>query len=212
MNFQHRVQTLQSLAVEPIRDVVLHRFFWQFLDLSALLIRRAWNASPTMLSVDLSPLDEGAHELTFSPTAEDIGLDPDVFSKIALDLRLDVAERRVLASLDVRAVATLECDRTLVMYQQPVRGDHSVLFLPSEQISPDSEDDTLQLLPETESELDLTDAVRETLMLSLPLRRVAPEAEDAEITTFFGEQEMLDGTPVDDRWDALRKLRHDNSE
>ena len=163
-----------------------------------------------MLSVDLTPLDEGVHELTFSPTADDIRIDPDVFNKIAVDLRLDVAEQRVLASFDVRAIATLECDRTLVMFEQPVQGDLSILFVPSEQLSPDSEDDSLQLLPETE--LDLTDAVRETLMLSLPLRRVAPDAEDAIIATTFGEREMLDGTPVDDRWDALRKLRHDNSD
>ena len=165
-----------------------------------------------MLRVDLSPLDEGLHEQTLSPSADDLGLDPEVFSKIALDLRLDIAERRVLASLDVRAVATLECDRTLVAYQQPVRGDHAVLFVSRDQIVSDSDDEALLPLPDPETEIDLTAVVHETLMLALPLRRVAPEAEHAEITTSYGGQEMLDGSPVDDRWDALRSLRSDNSD
>jgi hypothetical protein len=49
-------------------------------------------------------------------------------------------------------------------------------------------------------------------MLSLPLRHVSPEAEHAEIITSYGEQEMLDGTPVDDRWSALRTLRSNTSD
>ena len=169
-----------------------------------------------MLRVDLSSFDEGLDEgvevQTLSPSAEDLGLDPEVFSTIVLDLRLNVTERQVLASFEVRAVATLECDRTLVPYQQPVRGDHAVLFVPPDQIPPNSDDDSLLPLPDSETEIDLTEAVRNTLMLSLPLRHVAPEAEHAEITTSYGEQEMLDGTPVDDRWDALRSLRSDNSD
>ena len=165
-----------------------------------------------MLRVDLSSFDEGVEVQTLSPSAEDLGLDPEVFSTIVVDLRLNVTERQVLASFEVRAVATLECDRTLVSYQQPVRGDHAVLFVPSDQIPPSSDDDSLLPLPDSETEIDLTEAVRNTLMLSLPLRHVAPEAEHAEITTSYGEQEMLDGTPVDDRWDALRSLRSDDSD
>ena len=169
-----------------------------------------------MLRVDLSPfgegLNDGLDEQTLSPSAGDLGLDPEVFSRIVLDLRLDIAERRVLASFDVRAVATLECDRTMVCYQQPVHGDHAVLFVPPDQIPPDSGDDALLPLDDSETEIDITEAVRNTLMLSLPLRRVAPEAEHVEITTSYGKQEMLDGAPVDDRWEALRSLRSDNSD
>ena len=100
-----------------------------------------------MLRVDLSSFDEGLDEgveaRTLSPSADDLGLDPEVFSTIVLDLRLDVAERRVLASFEVRAVATLECDRTLVSYHTPVPGDHAVLFVPLDPIPPAPEDDAL---------------------------------------------------------------------
>ncbi len=165
-----------------------------------------------MLRVDLSPLDEGHHELTLEPSAEDLGLDPEVFSQVAVELRLDVAERRVVASFDVSGLATLECDRTLVMYQEPLHGDHAIVFLPPEHIVEDSEDDSLQALPDTDTEIDLTSAIRDTLMLSVPLRRVAPEAEEAEISTSYGDQQEFEDAPIDHRWDALRKLRSENSD
>lgn len=165
-----------------------------------------------MLRVDFSPLDEGLHEQTLVPMAEDLGLDPEVFSELSVNLRLHVAERRVVASFDVSGFAALQCDRTLVTYRQPLRGNHTIAFLPPEHIAADSEDDGLQALPESETGIDLTSAVRDTLMLSLPLRRVAPEAEDAEITTSYGDQQTPEDAPVDPRWDALRKLRSEKSD
>ncbi len=165
-----------------------------------------------MLRVDFSTLGEGHHEQVLHPTADNLEVDPEVFNDLALDLRLDVFEHRIVASFDVRAIATLECDRTLVRYQHPVAGSHAVVFIAPDQYSADSKDDSLQPLPELGTELDLTAAVRDTLVLSLPLRRVSPEAEEAEIPLTYGNQQTLDGVPIDDRWDALRGLRRDVSD
>ena len=55
------------------------------------------------------------------------------------------------------------------------------------------------------SHVDLTDAVRDTLLLALPARRVGPGAEDVEIQTVFGAP---DGELLGDyRWGALLALR-----
>lgn len=155
-----------------------------------------------MLRVDLTALDDGLHEMELTPTADDLDLDPEVFDDIAVALQLDIAERRVRASYATRATATLECDRTLVEYQQPVEASHEVLFTAAD-IDPDAED--IYPLPESARELDIAEPVRDTLLLSLPLRRVAPEAEEVEIPTRFGAP--AEGEPADDRWAALRRLR-----
>ena len=155
-----------------------------------------------MLRVDLTALDDGLHELDLSPSAADLDLDPDVFDDIAVALRLDIAERTVRAAFATNATATLECDRTLAEYRQPVEGAHEVLFT-DRPIGEDEED--VYPLPEHPPEVDLTEPVRDTLLLALPVRRVSPEAEDAEIPTQFGGPE--EGEPADDRWDALRRLR-----
>ena len=157
-----------------------------------------------MLRVRIAPLPDGLHEETLRPTAADLELDPDVFSDVALDVRLDVAERRVLVAYTVRATARLECDRTLAMYDEPVEGAHAVLFSAD---APDGDDDSDDLRPLADDavEVDVTEPVRDTLLLALPLRRVCPEARDAELPTAFGGPK--EGEPVDDRWAALEALR-----
>ena len=160
-----------------------------------------------MLRIDIAALADGLHVQTLRVSPDALDLDPDVFDEVTLDVKLDVSGRRVLAAIEVASVATLECDRTLVEYRQPVRGSHAVLFVPPDHLPSEGEDEDLRALPDDATALDLTDAARDTLLLALPVRRVAPEAEDAEIPTTFGARVDDEGHPVDDRWDALRRLR-----
>ena len=159
-----------------------------------------------MFRVRIAQLPDGLHQETHRPTADSLGLDPETFSDVEVDLRLDVAERRVLAAYTVRATARLECDRTLELYDQPVEGDHAVLFTAdAPPVSDDEPDDDVQPLPEDATDLDLTTSVHDTLLLALPLRRVSPAARAAEIPTEFGGPSGDE--PADDRWAALQALR-----
>ena len=160
-----------------------------------------------MFRVPISHLPDGLHAETLTPSAEDLGLDPDVFSGIAVALRLDVRDRRVLAAFDVTATATLECGRTLAMYPQPLEGAHSVLFVPPGPDVSDDDEDVLPL-PSDATEIDLTDPVRDTLLLAVPQRHVSPEGEALELETRFGEADP--DAAGDTRWDALRALRSDD--
>ena len=160
-------------------------------------------ASPTSrFRVRIAPLPDGLHEETLRPSAESLGLDPDVFADVEVDVRLDLAERRVLAAYTARATARLTCDRTLAPYEQTVEGAHAVLFTAD---APAEDDDGVAPLADDATHVDLTEPVRDTLLLALPLRRVCPDAEDAEIETQFGGP--AEDEPADDRWAALEALR-----
>ncbi|MDX1418849.1 MAG: DUF177 domain-containing protein [Rubricoccaceae bacterium] len=163
-----------------------------------------------MLKIDIAALADGLHDQTLRVPPDALDLDPAVFSEAVLELRLDVADHRILAAFDVASVATLTCDRTLVDYEQPVRGRHTVLFVSPDRLPPEGDDEDVRPLPDDATALDLTEPVRDTLLLALPLRRVAPEAEDAEIPSSFGAPTDGDGHPIDDRWEALRRLRDDS--
>ncbi len=168
-------------------------------------------ALPRMFGLDITPLKPGLHTLDEAPTAEDLELDPAAFRDLGVRADLDVQPEQVLVTLRVRATATLECDRTLEPFDQPVSGTHTVLFLSPERLEGfDADgDDDVRPLPEPGVPLDLTESVRDTLLLALPSRRVAPGAEDEEIPLAFGVATDADGDPVDPRWEALRRLRSD---
>jgi uncharacterized protein len=160
-----------------------------------------------MFRVPIASLPVGLHESTERTDALALGLDPDTFSDIEIDLRLTIGHRRVLAAFDARATARLTCDRTLDLFDLPIGGAHSVLFLAPE-IAPDEVDDeAVQVLPADATDLDLTEPVRDTLLLAVPLRRVSPAAEAIPLPLSFGAPE--DDEPQNDPWSALRALRPD---
>lgn len=165
-----------------------------------------------MLGIDTAPLPTGLHEMTLTPSAEDVALDPETFSDVSVEIRLDHEEQRDLVAFTARATATLECDRTLEPFDQSVSGSYAVLFVLPEHLdryTTDDDDtgDDVRPLPEPGAPLDITAPVRDTLLLALPTRRVAPGAEDEELQVQFGALTDSDGDPMDPRWEALKKLR-----
>ncbi len=161
----------------------------------------------SMLSIRIAELEDGVHELELTPSADDLELDRALFRDIRIHAHLDRGRDRVLVVLDARAIAMLVCDRTLVDFEQPVQGTYSVLFAPPPLASRDLDayEEVRPLLP-SDLEIDLTDVTRDTLLLALPQRRVAPGADDVELQTRFGQAD--DG--IDPRWEALRGLQTDD--
>lgn len=165
-----------------------------------------------MLGIETASLPTGLHEMTLTPSAEDVTLDPDVFSDLSVEVRLDHEEQRDLVAFTARATATLECDRTLEPFDQAVSGSYAVLFVLPEHLDryttdDGDEGDDVRPLPEPGAALDITGPVRDTLLLALPTRRVAPGAEDEELQVQYGALTDSDGDPMDPRWEALKKLR-----
>jgi uncharacterized protein len=165
-------------------------------------------AEGSMLTIDILPLDPGLHHVEIQSTAEDAGLDPDVFRDVRVDVRLDRGEDRIYVSFTAEAVAHLECDRTLQMFDLTVSGQHGLVFLPEDEAEGDEESDHVKVLHPDDEQLDITNAVRDTLLLAIPQRKIAPGAENVEIPTRFGDIDTDD--IADPRWEALRKLRDSN--
>ncbi|MEO0743473.1 MAG: DUF177 domain-containing protein [Bacteroidota bacterium] len=163
-----------------------------------------------MLLIDTAALQPGTHTIDLHPVPADLGLDAQAFSDIAVRAQLDYHDldprsRRLYLRYTVDAVAHLVCDRTLAPFDEPVSGEHTLLFVPpGSPLMADDED--VRELPDDRAPVDIADAVRETLMLALPMRRVAPEARDQEITTTFGALTTPEGAPIDARWEALLGL------
>lgn len=168
-----------------------------------------------MLRIDLAPLAEGIHHIDLPAEAEALRLDPDTFADIHVEVVLDYHNDRALITLHATATATLECDRTLVSFEQPIEGTYRLLAAPPSFVRrADSEDDDIEevrVLEPSEHMIDLADVVRDTLLLAVPARKVAPGAEDIDIPTVFGEADPDDEPAIDPRWEALRALRANDS-
>ena len=173
-----------------------------------------------MLTVDIASLSPGIHHVEFAPTADEAGVDPSTFRDIRIEAELQYHRDRILVKLQAAATATLTCDRTLKEYEQPVADSYNLLFGPPEMVGEDGEEfEEVRPLSPSDNELDLTDVVRDTLLLALPQRRISPEAQDEPIEKTFGASpeeddrgEESQDDPVDPRWSELKKLKNEGSE
>jgi len=164
-----------------------------------------------MLTVDITSLSSGTHQLELTPSPDEAGLDPTTFEDVRVEAELQCHRDRILVTLWATATAELTCDRTLQRYEQPVDGDYSVLFGPPSMVGQEGEAfDEVRPLDPSDREIDLTDVVRDTLLLALPQRQIAPGAEDESIEREFGAPEEEEDPPVDPRWSELQKLRDDD--
>lgn len=165
-----------------------------------------------MLTVDVASLSSGIHHLKFDPPAEDVDLDPTTFGDVHVEVELQYHRDRILVKLEASTTAELTCDRTLQPYEQPVEGNYSLLFAPPSMVGKEGEEfEEVRPLTPSDQEIDLTDVVRDTVLLALPQRRVAPGAEEEPIDREFGGAEDEEDDAIDPRWNKLRKLRDDNS-
>lgn len=161
-----------------------------------------------MVTINIATLKEGTHEIVLEPAAEELELDPERFEDIRVDVTLNYFDGRIIASFTAAALATLECDRTLRLFKQLIRGKYSLLFAPVE--DPEQVKDTFEdvrPLDPWDREIDLTESIRDTLLLSVPVRCIAPGAEDLEIQTRYGDADK----EIDPRWEALAKLQASRS-
>lgn len=163
-----------------------------------------------MVTINVAALGEGVHSVTLTPEAEELELDPAGFRDVRVEAVLNIYEGRILARLGISSTARLECDRTLQLFDQRLEGSYVLLFAPnvSAEVKDGEKVDDLRPLDPWQREIDVTDAVRDTILLSVPVRCVAPGAEDLEIPTRFGASE----SDVDPRWAELARLRADRSE
>lgn len=169
-----------------------------------------------MLRIDITPFTSGVHHVELSPDPEDLELEAEKFENIHVEARLDCHRDRILVTMTVRGVATLTCDRTLREYQETLEGEYRVLFGPEHMVGADHDHfDEVRPLHPSDREIDVTDLVRDTLLLAIPHRKVAPGADQEDIQMQFGPAEPVEEDEprdIDPRWEKLRELRESKDE
>lgn len=170
------------------------------------------------LSIDLRGLGRGLHRFEFAPKARDLDLDPDVFRDLAVSAEVEVGDE-VVVDVGASATARLVCSRTNAEFDQDVSDTLTLLAVDTGSLEADSaigdpaigdpaigdsSADELDLVGIDGEVIDLAIPVRDIILLSVPVRPVAPEAIDLELPTSYGADR---GDTVDPRWAALERLR-----
>jgi len=165
------------------------------------------------MKIDLKSLRDEVNYLDLEGTADSLGLKVEWVefpNPIKVNLRVLRSGKNYIGEGKVETVALFECSRCLKKYSQTLKAD--VRFLLKEekdQIILESEERENQVLSGNFFKLD--DLVRESLILSIPLKSLCKEnckglcptcGTDLNVTTCECKKEQ-----IDPRWEKLRNLK-----
>ncbi len=164
--------------------------------------------------ISFSGLKQGKH--TYSLRAEDTFFACFEYSEIehgSVDVDVLLHKHSTFLELTIQTKGKIEvmCDRCTDQFFQEIEGERNVVVKFGDEFLDDGDD--LIVLPHSESELDISSLVYESIVLSIPSRRIHPKGECNEETLIALENIRIDEikedneTKSDPRWDALKKLK-----
>jgi len=167
-----------------------------------------------MLKVDLRQLERRGRLSIDDDVPPDAPLWHDLGLRFTEPLRVRLeaqyAGRDVLVRGTLEGTAELDCSRCLKALTVPLQEEVAYLFRPGI-TETEADDAEIYVLPERSDELDLSEVVREQVLLSAPQYAVCEEACRGLCpkcgANLNEEQCRCEDETGDDRWAALRKLR-----
>ncbi len=152
------------------------------------------------------PMGKSTQEIHFS--ADDISLDTLPFEQGYLEIDFERMHASIKVDFLVEGSAQLICDRSLETFEFPISKSYSVIFRVEHDQDEEDERTASRKLDLNKNLIDLSDIVRETIMLEVPIKKLHPryfdeEGNPTQYEVQFGDEK---NTEEDSRWEALKKL------
>ena len=160
--------------------------------------------------IRISQLSNGLHEYHFSPLASGIGLGGNFQTSVVIDATIEKSGRQLYLQADVKTTGVFQCDRCVEEFEHNVSARFSALYVYDSLDDGRSTDDEVRVISPETPQIDLTDDIRESVMLSIPLKLLCKEnckglcphcGVNLNIRTCSCKDENVDG-----RWESLKKF------
>lgn len=131
---------------------------------------------------------------------------------VNVHLSMEREEKMLVMHFTLEGTITVPCDRCNEPVDLEINGDEDLIIKFGSDFIEESE--TVQIIPEGETQIDLSPFLYEYIHLAMPVRRVHPDDEngnslcDPEILKRLEELPAPSGP--DPRWEALNKLKTKN--
>lgn len=117
---------------------------------------------------------DGIHEIELSGKAKELGLDNRFGEDLYIVCTMDKSSRQIVLKCDVSFELNLECDRCNSNFNENVEVDFKVIRVFDRENYDPSDANTAYLSPEI-IEIDLSNDVKDFVMLSLPMKKLCSD-------------------------------------
>jgi uncharacterized metal-binding protein YceD (DUF177 family) len=163
------------------------------------------------LEFKINEIPKGPSETHLELTAEDLGLDSVDYRSLDVHVAFDKREALISVDFEVSGEVCLICDRSLESFWSDFNAGYTILFKESADFESEDDQTAVRRLEISGNIINILTEVRDTVMLSLPVRRVHPKFydENGELKDF--EHITDEREVIDPRWEALRALKDNPS-
>lgn len=164
------------------------------------------------MKIQVGGLSEGLHAYSFSARPVELGLEGDFDEEIAIDAMLEKTNGEFLLRAKVRAHATWQCDRCVIEFRHTIAAGYQMYYIWEGADTGRFDPAEIQVIPPGMNMIDIGEDVRQTLLLSVPLKRIC--REDCRGLCPHCGKNLNEGTCVctdaepDSRWDKLKELQN----
>lgn len=179
-----------------------------------------------MLKVFIQGLKDGEYDIDLSGPVEKITeITEEFFGNIEFKGKLRKIGRRFAISGKAVCMAKMNCDLTLVEFEELIETEIKISYIAVDNLLAHSEETNDKeineyFISDDEKYIDLSQEIREELIVNLPMKRIAPENRNKSFDEIFPEftgkkeskkiqkskEELLD-----DRWAPLKNLKIENN-
>lgn len=137
----------------------------------------------------------------------------DEFDSADVKVNLVLEKQTNMLELNFKHAGTVNvlCDVTGEPFDMPIKGKLKLVVRFGETYNDDNEE--LLILPFGEHQIDVSQYIYEMIALSVPLKRIGPNAKNMNLETLneieVKDEEEVKEEEIDPRWAALKKLLTD---
>lgn len=166
------------------------------------------------MKVDFRQIKPEGSELSFSESAEDLDLTAEGIEfpePVEVELTATKTGDEIIVQGRLSTMAGMDCSRCLDRFEMPISSKLQFVIQLLEISAPqDSDDEDFVILPKTIQEYDLSERVRQAILLELPLKALCSES-CLGLCPMCGtnlNESKCECTPdkTDERWESLRQL------
>ena len=176
---------------------------------------------PNKAIIQFGGLGVGTHRFEFEVTDKFFeSRDYSEIKKADVQVIVDFVKQNSVMTLNlhVKGVVTVPCDRCMGDLNIPIENSDSMYIKNGD---PEESNESIIVLPQGETEVDLTEQFYELIAVSVPMRRVPEElgitdhkCDDEvlkKLNNFSVEEEPGQKNPNSNVWDELKKIKFNNN-
>ena len=162
------------------------------------------------MKIQVGGLSEGSHDYAFEADGRALDLGDGITSPVRVSARLEKTGTQVFLTVQTETTGTFPCDRCLAPFDRTLSPRYRMTYVCDADEAGQFDPAEVQVISPALTVIDITEDVRQTILLAVPLKLVCRENCQGLCPTcgvnWNDAPCSCREESVDTRWDALRNL------